>query len=248
MLINILFFILSFGMSFYSMAENTQIQSFSSAKKKLEKEIYLQAQERHTIYCNAEFDDHKNVIPPNGFQSDQYQKRSKRIEWEHIVPAENFGRNFSEWRLGNKLCVNSKGQSYKGRRCAEKSNAEYRYMQADMYNLYPAIGSVNASRSNFNFVMLGNVKNSFGSCAMKINEHKVEPPESSRGVIARTYLYMDSLYPNYKMSRQQRQLMNAWNKTYPVNAWECERAKRIQRIQGNPNFIVQQSCQSAGIN
>jgi len=58
----------------------------------------------------------------------------------------NFGRTFKEWRDGNAQCVNSKGKSFKGRRCAEKVNKEYRYMQADMFNLYPAIGAVNALR------------------------------------------------------------------------------------------------------
>ncbi len=248
MLIKTLLFISILFLSLFSYAENTQIQSFSSAKKKLEKEIYLAPQERHTLYCDAEFDSEKNVIASSGFESKKYKKRAKRIEWEHVVPAENFGRNFTEWRSGDKQCVTSKGKAYKGRRCAEKINAEYRYMQADMYNLYPAIGSVNASRSNYNFVMLGNVQNSFGSCAMKIEKRKVEPPVQSRGVIARAYLYMDTIYPSYKMSRQQRQLMTAWHKIYPVNAWECERAKRIQKIQGNNNQIVQQSCLAAGLN
>ena len=88
------------------------------------------------------------------------------------MPAENFGRNFNEWRTGHEQCVNSKGKAYKGRRCAEKINSEYRYMQADMYNLYPAIGSVNASRSNYNFVMLADMDNSFGSCEFKIANKK----------------------------------------------------------------------------
>ena len=30
------------------------------------------------------------------------------------------------------------------------------------------------------------------------------------------------------MSRQQRQLMDAWDKMYPVDQWECTRAKRIE--------------------
>lgn len=227
-------------------AENTSLQSFSSAKKKLEKQIYLVEQERLTLYCKAAFDSNKKITPPFGFESAKHKKRSARVEWEHVVPAENFGRNFNEWRSGHEQCVNSKGKAYKGRRCAEKINLEYRYMQADMYNLYPAIGSVNASRSNYNFVMLGNIENSFGSCEFKVTNKKAEPPEASRGIIARAYLYMDSSYANYSMSRQQRQLMNAWHNSHPVEPWECERTERIKAIQGNENKIVQESCKAAG--
>lgn len=73
--------------------------------------------------------------------------------------------------------MDRKGKAFKGRACAEKVNADYRRMQADMYNLYPAIGSVNAVRSNKNFQMLGpDVPSAFGSCPMKISGNKVEPP------------------------------------------------------------------------
>jgi len=244
--IKTLLFTLLLITSFFSTAENISLQSFSSAKKKLEKEVYLFEKERLTLYCEAAFDNKKNIIPLSGFESPKYKKRSKRVEWEHVVPAENFGRNFRAWRTGNELCVNSKGKAYKGRRCAEKINSEYRYMQADMYNLYPAIGSVNASRSNYNFAMLGEMDNSFGSCEFKIANKKAQPPESSRGVIARAYLYMDNTYSNYNMSRQQRQLMNAWHSLYPVEKWECERTERIKVIQGNENGVVQKSCEAAG--
>ena len=74
-------------------------------------------------------------------------KRVNRAETEHIVPAENFGRTFSEWREGHPLCVHSDGNPYKGRKCAELANAEFGQMEADMHNLYPAIGSVNAARA-----------------------------------------------------------------------------------------------------
>lgn len=102
----------------------------------------------------------------------KYEKRAKKVEWEHVVPAENFGRTFVEWREGNHACVNSKGKAFKGRRCAEKVNTEYRHMQADMFNLYPAIGAVNALRSNYNFTMLPGEASDFGSCEMKIENKK----------------------------------------------------------------------------
>jgi deoxyribonuclease-1 len=225
-----------------SLAANQEIQSFSKAKKILEKQVYNN--HRTTLYCGATFDAKKKVNPPKGFTTTKYVKRSKKIEWEHVVPAENFGRTFSEWRDGDKQCTNSKGKAFKGRKCAEKVNTEYRYMQADMFNLYPAIGAVNALRSNYNFTMLPSEKSDFGSCDMKIDNRKAEPPEAARGRIARTYLYMEAAYKRYSMSKSQRQLMNAWDKMYPVTAWECARAKKITSLQQSENKIIKSRCKS----
>ena len=44
------------------------------------------------------------------------------------------------------------------------------------------------------------------------------------------------------MSQQQQQLMMAWDKMYPVDKWECERASRIAKLQGNKNNIVESRC------
>ena len=228
-----------------ALASNQSIQSFSKAKRLLETQVYQD--HRETIYCGATFNTKKYVTPPAEFTTTKYVKRSKKIEWEHVVPAENFGRTFSEWSKGNKQCVSSKGKAFKGRKCAEKVNTNYRYMQADLFNLYPAIGAVNALRSNYNFTMLPSEKSDFGSCTMKIENRKAEPPAASRGRIARTYLYMDDTYKRYSMSKQQRQLMTAWDNTYPVNAWECERAKKITSIQGSENLTVKSRCSAQGL-
>ncbi|WP_292441542.1 endonuclease [Methylophaga sp.] len=193
---------------------------------------------RETLYCGATFDEKKRITLPVGFHTEKYVKRAKRVEWEHVVPAENFGRTFGEWRDGHPSCVDSKGKAFRGRNCASKMNKEYRYMQSDLYNLYPTIGAVNAMRSNYNFTMLPDVKPAFGSCLVKIDSRKVEPTIESRGQIARTYLYMEKRYPRYKMSKSQKQLMLAWNREYPVTSWECVRADRIRKIQGNTNVFV----------
>lgn len=219
---------------------NESLSSFNKAKKNLERLVYTD--NRETLYCGAIFDENKNITLSRGFVTEKHVKRAKRVEWEHVVPAENFGRTFAEWRDGHEECVSSKGKLFKGRKCAEKMNAEYRYMQADMYNLFPAIGAVNAMRSNYNFTMLPSAPSSFGSCEMKIDNRKAEPPVASRGQIARTYLYMDSAYSRYKMSAQQRKLMDAWDKMYPVDEWECERNQRIEKIQGNINPIMIERC------
>lgn len=227
---------------FHALAQNTSIESFSKAKRLLLSQVY--SDHKETIYCSASFNDDKTVELPSGFVTSTHKKRSKKVEWEHVVPAENFGKTFSEWREGHSDCVNSKGKSFKGRNCASKMNVEYRLMQADMYNLFPAIGAVNAKRSNYNFTLLPPESSDFGSCKMKVEERKAEPPEEARGRIARTYLYMEATYPRYKMSKQQRQLMEAWDKTHPVSAWECIRYKRIKDIQGSENPVLAKACNS----
>ena len=105
-------------------AGNTEIESFNKAKRLLETKVYYD--HRVTLYCGAAFDERKNVTLPDGFTTPKHAKRAHRVEWEHVVPAENFGRAFVEWREGADVCVDNRGKAFKGRRCAEKANAQYR--------------------------------------------------------------------------------------------------------------------------
>jgi len=198
-------------------------------------EVYFDHQE--TIYCGAQFDSKKAITLPEGYASNKYIKRSTIVEAEHVVAAKDFGKSFVEWIEGSSVCIDYKGEEYSGRRCANKANREYRLMQADLYNLYPAIGSVNALRSNYNFTLLPGEESDFGSCQMKIANRKAEPPIEAPGRIARTYLHMEQTYDRYTMSQDQRKLMLAWNKMHPISEWECERASRIEAIQGNKNLL-----------
>lgn len=219
---------------------NQKIESFSKAKKELMKRVYFD--HRETLYCGAKFDAKKNIEFPVGFSTTKYRNRMTKVEFEHTIPAENFGRTFVEWREGHPQCVSSKGKPFKGRKCAKKTNKEYRLMQADMYPLFPTIGSVNALRRDYNFAILPGESSDFGSCLMKVHKRKVEPPKESRGRIARSYLYFEDSYATYKMSKSQRQLMMAWDKQFPVSDFECLRGQRIKAIQGNVNRILESRC------
>lgn len=222
---------------------NETNESYGKAKKML-RGIYKD--HRVTVYCEARFDEDNNVIPPDGFETASHQKRSLKIEWEHAVPAENFGRAFREWREGDEQCVH-KGRPFRGRRCAEKTNATFRFMQADMYNLFPAIGSVNATRGARQYSELPRENSAFGSCRAKAAGNRFEPPDAAKGELARAALYMDETYPVYKLSAQQKRLFEAWDKAFPVSGWECERCRRIEKIQGNANRRVKIPCQKAGL-
>ncbi len=217
-----------------SIAQNTCVHDFERAKELHEDFVYRD--HNITLYCKAIFEG-KKITQPEGFTTSKYKNREHSLEWEHVVPAQSFGQSFQEWQQGPPECVDSQGEAYAGRDCVEKVNKEFQLMHADMYNLYPAIGSVNAQRSNYRFAMLPNVDSDFGSCPMKIDDRKVQPPEYARGRID-----MTETYPKFTLSDNQRKLMRAWDKEFPVSDWECKRAERIEKIQGNKNRFVRRGC------
>ena len=85
-------------------------ESFSESKKLL-KEIYKDNQT--TFYCGCKYNplDKDNMIDRNscGYvprneltKKGKENERANRIEWEHIMPAENFGRHLPCWREGGR--------------------------------------------------------------------------------------------------------------------------------------------------
>lgn len=209
----------TFGTTAYASGErNTKFQSFSKSKKVLLNKIYQD--HRMTFYCDCDFTIKKDVIHSNGYVPKKKWKRAHRLEWEHIVPAHTFGRSFPEWQYG----------------------------QSDLYNLVPAVGEINGLRSNYRFGIIPGEKREFGDCDMEIEKGKAEPPPHVRGNIARTYFYMNWAYPGYRiMSQEDNELFQAWDEEDPVDDWECQRCRRIEKIQGNENPFVKEACIEAGM-
>ncbi len=242
-ILTLLALILSLSTNLWADGNNT-IQSFNKAKKILLNQVYKD--HKTTFYCGCSFEK-KKLLPCDNYTPRKINARSKRIEWEHIVPASHFGQSFKEWREGDPACVTKKGKSFKGRKCAEKMNTKYRYMQSDLYNLHPAIGEINGLRSNYRFDMIAGENREFGICDFEVQGRIAEPPEHVRGDIARTYQYMDYAYPNHGIvSKSNKKLFKVWSKQDPVDDWECERCKRIEAIQSNANPIVKKACKRAG--
>ena len=223
-------------------------ESFSHSKKELRK-IYRDHQ--RTIYCDCKYNykNKKNMIDKKScgyIPRNKYTKKGKlniranRIEWEHAVPAENFGRQFKCWRDGDVRCVTSKGKHYKGRKCCTKVNKQYRIMQADMHNLFPSIGELNADRKNYRYDFELPTRGQYGQCEFNVlfKQRRARIREEIRGRIARGYLYFHKRY-KMRLSKQELKKYQAWNKEYPPIAWEIERNKRIAKVQGNINEFAQ---------
>lgn len=164
-----------------------------------------------------------------GYQVRKNPGRASRVEWEHVVPAWQFGNQRQCWQDGGR------------KNCAR--DPLYRQMESDMHNLQPAVGEVNGDRGNFMYSQWHGGERQYGRCEMKVDfkARMAEPPPRARGAIARTYFYMRDRY-QLRLSRQQTQLFTAWDRQYPVTPWECKRDGRIAALQGNHNPYVQKAC------
>jgi len=235
-------FLLMPALAFASIAGNQTIRHFPEAKR-LAAEIFKE--NPYTIYCHCLYRGHDIDLGSCGYKIHKNAKRAARLEWEHVVPAEAFGQSFKDWREGAPQCQRH-GKKYKGRKCA-KNNPEFARMEADLYNLWPEVGELNGLRNNYSMAELGaekSGKGDFGGCKAKIEDRKFEPMPEAKGRVARVYMYMNQAYPGRGIiSDKNRKLFEAWDKLHPVDAWECKRAEKIEKIQGNPNPVVKSRCQ-----
>ena len=183
-----------------------QFTSFYSAKKHL---IETLPDNATSLYCgcNIKRQGKKLVPDPNacGYvprnavtRSGKPNARATRIEWEHIVSAWEFGHQLQCWQEG-------------GRKNCIKVSAQFRKMEADINNLAPAIGEINADRSNYSFGMIAGNANQYGRCQVKVDfkQRVVEPPFYARKRIADAYFYMQKTY-GLKISDKQQKLFTAW--------------------------------------
>lgn len=222
-------------------AVEPSISSFSQTKSVLEK-VYKN--KRTTFYCGCSYDENRLMnYEKCGYLPRSISQRSKRQEWEHVVPAESFGQSFVVWRKGHASCVDSHGKPFRGRRCAHKTNKTYREMESNPHNVVPAIGEVNARRSNFSMSMIPGETRAYGSCDIEIENRKFEPGPSRRGDIARIYFYMESRYPGRGViSKKNRKLFRAWSKMDPVDAEECARSEGIFNLTSIKNMVIEKEC------
>ena len=233
--------LLAWSASDTAFARNVNIASFAQAKRHL-RNIY----DGHsvTIYSQCAYDEDKAIdYAACTYQPRRPDKRGGKVEWEHVVPAAAFGRSFTAWRDGDPACVDTHGRPFRGRHCAAKVSTTYRRIEADLHNLFPEIGEINAMRANLPIGPVADKSATLAGLTAKIGGGAFEPPARVKGDVARAHLYMDDAYPELQLlSPQRRKLFVAWSRQDPVDAWECERAARIARVQGNPNPFVAQAC------
>ena len=200
---------------------------FSEAKR-LAQRIY--SDESQTFYCACpmRWQGGKGIpdLKACGYKVRKNGPRAQRIEWEHVVPAHHFGKKLQCWQQG-------------GRDNCQQKDKLFGMMEADLFNLKPAIGEVNGDRANFAFAELPAQKPQYGACPFKVDFTRklAEPRPEVRGDIARIYFYMADKYA-LELPKSQQTLLLKWHQDDPVDAREQLLGQRIAQQMGHPNYFV----------
>lgn len=222
----------------YSSIQKTP--SSFQATKILLADIHEEIDYQYTIYCGCPY----FRTTASGGQVDREacgvktrinENRSKRIEWEHVVPASWFGQTRACWIL-KELAYPEECYGLSGRKCCEKVNQEFELAYNDPNNLFPSVGEINADRSNHPYGLISGEQREYGECDAEIIElndgSKIfEPAEGKvRGTVARAMLYMAQVYGvNVELPMSK---IWSWHKNNPPENWEIERAKLIAEKTG----------------
>lgn len=152
-----------------------------------------------------------------------YGNDSQDLNCEHIIP-----RSFVKFNEKEKLTVN------------------------DLHLLYLSNAKINSHRNNFSFGIINDnlpstvfiteigEKTEFPSHCKKNKKLRLfEPPQESKGVIARTVAYYTWNY-NVDVGNQvlHYKLLKKWNRENPVNQQEIEKNNKILKVQGNKNLFI----------
>lgn len=214
-------------------------QTFEQARLDLRHAVYFDRNDDGDFYCGCDWSWVGSSAGRIDFSSCGYeirgqQERAERTEWEHVVPASVFGQTRQCWRDG-------------GRQNCNRTDPVFNRIEADLHNLVPALGEVNADRANFRFGEIPGEPSEYGSCRFEVDTRArlAEPDDKVKGQIARIYFYMHERY-NLPMDRSQRQILTQWHQQFPVSEWELERDRRISNIMGHSNPFVLAGAQQAG--
>lgn len=218
-----------------------RITDFQKAKRVL-KRFYKQIGK--DFYCGCEFEKDDEELgrfkikqESCGLQARKDPKRQTWIEWEHIVPAYSFGKNRECWTKPN--CeVNAK--ILKGRKCCSATDPEFNLIEADLHNIVPVPGEINADRGIYPFGEIDGEPRAYGLCDFEVNfkESLAEPKPEIRGDIARIYFYMEWRY-QIPIPEGKRELYLAWHKADPPDTFEIRKNEIIERLQKIKNPFVE---------
>jgi len=153
-----------------------------------------------------------NYEPPKG------QSNDERIDIEHIVPKSRFRKDFPSI-----------------------SNERLNLLTNDFHNMYPGIRKINNKRGIQEYGESKITTPQYGRCGTTIGNGFIHPRDSSKGPIARAYLYMDQIGA-IRLRGDEKMRFQKWHTSHRPQKEECEREKIIFSIQGKHNPFISNFC------
>ncbi|TGM45137.1 nuclease [Leptospira biflexa] len=216
------------------------ITDFQKAKRVL-KRFY--AKVGKDFYCGCDFEKDEEELgrfkinhDSCGLKARKDSKRQTWIEWEHVVPAHSFGKERECWTKPN---CESGGKFLKGRKCCTATDPEFNLIEADLHNIVPVPGEINADRGIFPFGEIDGEPRAYGDCDFEIHFKNAvaEPKLDIRGDIARIYLYMEWRY-GIPIPEGKRDLYKSWSALDPPDTFEIRKNEIVERVQKQTNPFV----------
>ncbi len=242
--------------------QNQIISDYKSALRILNEEF---GNSGKTFFCQCDYFRRDINLKSCGFSFEKYFERQRRVEWVPVVSPEIFAKSFSSYK-GHEDCKRVKSiptrssmrsmgfstsyynytttpKPFDGIECVRKVDRLFNKMEGDLYNLVPENGAVNVLKGSSRLADIHILIPQFGACNLKIINNFFSPPSSVSGDVARIFLYMNWAYPGkIELTSEEKKLIDYWNKVDPVSSDECQRASKVQKIQGNANPFVQKFC------
>ena len=169
----------------------------------------------------------KNLYPQGGeslYCGETFRPHDRRYNIEHVFPM--------AWVAKSLRCGSRE-------RCREHSE-RFNLIESDMHNMYPARRDMNQQRGAMKYGLIDGERWVEAGCDLEVDRRRraVEPRPAIRGDIARAMLYMDDTYPELRLYKRQRILLERWHREDPPDEQELRRNRQIRNIQGNGNTWI----------
>lgn len=215
------------------LADQTQIADYDEAREKRFYRLYAKVpqSEATDIYCGLRF-----RVDPKVLDLPDDKTTGKPAPWltlEHAFAA--------QWMANALKCGDRKT-------CGSHGNngirTRFNHAEADMHNLWPAVGNLNSSRQDSPFgEIAGESKRQITvggkkfECDYERRDGIVEPRKIIRGNLARSIFYMCREY-GFPVDPEMLAVLKRWHRVDPPTKGERRRNDKIERMQGTRNPFI----------
>lgn len=207
---------------------------FFEAKRQAEA---LFSNDTPSLFCQCQLDNHLKINEYScGLQGEKPKHLAGQAVIAPLMPIEWFGPYFSCWR--ERPCLNLKGLRYGGKSCCRKKSSQFRYIEAELYNLWPVEALINNQLGDIHFIEEKSGER-IGQCPIYYDKSAktFTPSEKAKGILARAVLFMSEKY-HIPLSKEDETQMFIWHQSHKPTEKEKAWAKKVAQIQGYENPYI----------